>query len=355
MAARSILYRILQAAEDERLIVANPVRKVPAPKAEVDPDQLLGYGRRRSLTPEEAGDLLARFPPVWWDHVITLLGTGVRFGELGGLRRNRVRLDATPPALQVVTVRYQAGRFGSGFKGRPKSTAGIREIPLTFQVADAIRRQLPPGSAPTDLVFSDPGAGGLDESRPPLSRYLFRHVYHTAVTKLTDPARELPPSTRRVLAALRTDGPQSLVQLTERFSRPGGKLRPATIRAALAALDAVGLVHASRTEGTACWTAVSAAQVSRFDHLDLHGPHDLRRTFATWLEDAGIPSRVIDELMGHDNSRSRQDGASRIGMRYRDTTPDMRARAIAAIEARLALVLHVATCEARPAAVVSAS
>ena len=32
MAARSILYRILQAAEDERLIVANPVRKVPAPK-----------------------------------------------------------------------------------------------------------------------------------------------------------------------------------------------------------------------------------------------------------------------------------------------------------------------------------
>ena len=26
-------------------------------------------------------------------------------------------------------------------------------------------------------------------------------------------------------------------------------------------------------------------------HLDLHGPHDLRHTFATWLEDAGIPSR----------------------------------------------------------------
>jgi integrase len=33
------------------------------------------------------------------------------------------------------------------------------------------------------------------------------------------------------------------------------------------------------------------------DGLDLHGPHDLRHTFATWLEDAAIPVRMIDELM----------------------------------------------------------
>ena len=28
-------------------------------------------------------------------------------------------------------------------------------------------------------------------------------------------------------------------------------------------------------------------------------PRDLRHTFATWLEDGGVPARVIDELMGH--------------------------------------------------------
>jgi integrase len=43
-------------------------------------------------------------------------------------------------------------------------------------------------------------------------------------------------------------------------------------------------------------TAVKRADLG---HLDLHGPHDFRHTFSTWLEDAGIPARVIDELMGH--------------------------------------------------------
>src|SRR5918995_472707 len=168
MAARSILYRILQAAEDERLIVANPVAKVPAPKLEVDPDELLG--------------------------------TGLRFGELGGLRRRRVLLDRDPPVIQVVATRYQAGKFGSGFKGQPKSQAGIRTIPLAHQVAEAVRRQLAQGTAGDDLAFADPLVPGA--GRAPLSRYLFRHVYHRAVDRLSDPTRELSPTTGRVLRAL---------------------------------------------------------------------------------------------------------------------------------------------------------
>jgi hypothetical protein len=38
MACRSLLNRILQAAEDDRRIVANPVRRVPVPKRPVDTD-----------------------------------------------------------------------------------------------------------------------------------------------------------------------------------------------------------------------------------------------------------------------------------------------------------------------------
>ena len=132
MAARSILYRILQAAEDERLIVANPVAKVPAPRPEVDPDELLGQGKRRALTPEEAGQLLTRIPPIWWDHIVTLLGTGLRFGELGGLRRRRVLLDREPPVIQVVTTRTRPGSSAVASKANPRArpASGLSRSPL---------------------------------------------------------------------------------------------------------------------------------------------------------------------------------------------------------------------------------
>jgi integrase len=287
MASRSILFRVLELAEDEGAIPSNPVRKVPAPKRPIDPEVILGTAKRRAPTPEEAGILLAFFPDFWWDHVITLLGTGVRFGELAGLRRRRV--DRSRRCLQVVATRYQAGQAGSGFKSRPKSEAGIRELPLPRQVHDAIGCRLPPGSDPDDLVFTGPGGGpgrrggagakigpGVPRgTRTVLSRHNFRRVYQRAVQR----AR-------------------------------GAAERPA-------------LKHLS------------------LGHLDLRGPHDLRHAYSTWLEEEGIPVRVIDELMGHSSTR-RPSGGAAIGRVYRETTPEMTARVVAALERQLDVVLKVA-------------
>ena len=78
-------------------------------------------------------------------------------------------------------------------------------------------------------------------------------------------------------------------------------------------------------------------------YLQLRGPHDLRHSFSTWLEDDGIPARVIDELMGHQRSRRGElEGGSRIGARYRHTTPGMAVRVIQALDTRLTLTLRVA-------------
>jgi hypothetical protein len=44
--------------------------------------------------------------------------------------------------------------------------------------------------------------------------------------------------------------------------------------------------------------------------------------YATWLEDADIPARVIDELMGHEaTSRGGQQRGSAMGTHDRHTTP----------------------------------
>ncbi len=346
MACRSLLYSILQAAEDDRRIERNPVVKVPAPKPEDDPDVLLGRGKRRAYTPEEFGRLLAATSPRFRDHLLCLAGTGLRAGELLGLRADRVDLEAR--RLEVVSVRYDAGKFGRGYKNRPKTRASIRPMPLAAPVAEAIARQLAAASGPRALVFAGPGGGnGVPTgTRTALSRYNLRRAYCDAVARIGNPAVGLPPTAKRVLRALRQLGPEKPVdQVTDWLAAHGRRLRPTTVEAALDRLESAGL--AARTDAgdgqPPRWFTAEPARQPVLDSLELHGPHDLRHTFATWLEDAGIPSRVIDELMGHANSQRGRDGNA-TGPRYRHTTPAMEGRAVAAIEQRLAVALAIADC-----------
>ena len=87
------------------------------------------------------------------------------------------------------------------------------------------------------------------------------------------------------------------------------------------------------------------------DAVDLRGAHDFRHSLATWLEDAGIPARVIDELMGHEAStRGAQHLGSTLGAHYRHSTPEMATRVVTAIQDRLVVVVSVAeqVVEAQP-------
>jgi integrase len=90
------------------------------------------------------------------------------------------------------------------------------------------------------------------------------------------------------------------------------------------------------------WVALPFARDPLLEAVDLHGTHDLRCTFSTWLEDAGIPARVIDELMGHEGSGRGQHRGSAKDAHYRHTTPEKAARVTAAAQQRLTVVLQVA-------------
>ena len=179
-------------------------------------------------------------------------------------------------------------------------------------------------------------------TRTVLSRHNFRRTYHGALAKLTSPATAgLRPTAARVLGTLRNHGPLTTEQLAVQLTTQGRTARMATVDRALAELAAVGVATADPQ--TRRWTLLPGARHPLLEAVDLHGAHDFRHTFSTWLEDAGIPARVIDELMGHQASgRSGRHQASAIGAHYRHTTREMAARVTAAVEERLVIVLATA-------------
>jgi integrase-like protein len=121
----------------------------------------------------------------------------------------------------------------------------------------------------------------------------------------------------------------------------GSPIVPVAVSVALRELPAAGLAAVDdQDEMAGRWSAVPIVHDPLLDAVDLHGTHDFRHTHATWLEDAGIPARVIDELMGHEaTSRSRQHQGSAMGAHYRHTAPKMAMRVIDAIVRRLGMQL----------------
>jgi predicted ArsR family transcriptional regulator len=215
----------------------------------------------------------------------------------------------------------------------------------------AIRRQLPSGTDPSALVFTGPGGGpgrhggpGVPKgARTVLSRHNFHRTYQTALAKLADPMGELRPTATRVLKVLRAGGPQTLDELTAALANQGRAIRSATVQVALTELVAADLVASTGENGQQRWQALPTTRDPLLEAVDRRGAHDFRHTFATWLEDAGIPARVIDELMGHEaTSRAGQQRGSAMGAHYRHTTPEMAARIATAIQQRLTIVLEVA-------------
>jgi hypothetical protein len=128
-----------------------------------------------------------------------------------------------------------------------------------------------------------------------------------------DPSAALRPCTRLVAWRLPVWAGPAVTAAGSRprpagyLARHGRALRPTTGHRALGDLREAGLAS---TAADGCWKATPPPCDPLLELVDLRGAHDFRHTFATWLEDSGIPARVIDEVMGHKaTSRAGQRGA----------------------------------------------
>jgi integrase len=143
-----LLARVLQEAVDARLIASTPCVRIKLPKSE--------HVEQRFLEPHEV-ELLSncideRFR-VW---VLLAAYSGLRAGELFGLRRSRLNLTAGKVDVQETLVDVN----GTLEWHEPKTRAGRREVPLPRFLVDELLVQTA-GLEPDDLVFEAPYGGPI--------------------------------------------------------------------------------------------------------------------------------------------------------------------------------------------------
>ena len=140
--------KALAAAVDERMISRNPAERLPLPRVEVT--------EMRFLTPSDIATLAESIDERYRVWALTAAWSGLRFGELAGLRRDR--LDFMRRRIEVAEIAVEVS--GHVHVGPPKTRSGHRSVPIPAPVADELEAWAS-GLEGEDLVFSAPAGGYL--------------------------------------------------------------------------------------------------------------------------------------------------------------------------------------------------
>ncbi len=148
--AAQILGKTMGAAVDAGRIRNDPTARVKLPKIE--------HHEMRFLTPAEVATLADAIDPRYRALVLVGAYCGLRFGELAGLKRDRV--DLLHRRLEVLEIVTEVK--GHHYTGPPKTRAGRRSVPTPRVVVDALEDHL--GSTSGEIVFPAPEGGYLRAS-----------------------------------------------------------------------------------------------------------------------------------------------------------------------------------------------
>lgn len=128
---RLVLVSALGDAERLGAVAVNVAKRTEAPYRAAP--------KRKSFTRGEAVALVEACAGTRYGHAIALaLWTGLRRGEICGLRWEDVDWEAPSVTVRRNVIEDGAGRF---VEGRPKTEAGEREVPLIPQAVAALRAQ----------------------------------------------------------------------------------------------------------------------------------------------------------------------------------------------------------------------
>ncbi len=170
--AYRLLKGIFDGAVAANLVPRSPC-KIKGASTERSPEMLIA-------TPEQVAAIADRVGPRWEALVYTAAYSGLRWGELAGLRREDVDLDAG-----TVRVTRKLGEVNGRLAyGAPKTAAGRRTVGVPTFVIRTLELHL--------ALYSEPGSDGLvfpAAEGGPLRRSNFRRrVWLPATTKVGVPA-----------------------------------------------------------------------------------------------------------------------------------------------------------------------
>ena len=139
------LHGALKAAQQAHLIASNPTEQIIAPK--------FSYGEKQILTDEQLDAFMQVIAEdeIWYDFFYTELTTGLRRGEICGLKWED--FGEVSGTLKVCRTVYRED--GGGLTaGDTKTSAGTRKIMLPSSPAQVLRKRKT--SALTEWIFPNP-------------------------------------------------------------------------------------------------------------------------------------------------------------------------------------------------------
>lgn len=159
----------IREAHEDGVIDKNPCRGIRLPRR-TEHERT----EHRYLTYDEFDRLLEQIPELWKPLVITLAGTGVRWGEAQVLTVGDVDYTPEVPVLRIIKAAKWTG-VSKRKTGPPKSRRSRRSVTLPPQVVDALRTQTE-GRPRGERLFTV-----ADE--PIQHMYFWKHVWRPALKR----------------------------------------------------------------------------------------------------------------------------------------------------------------------------